>query len=154
VCLLTQKISRLHFVSLEMTKGRGRRQSLARNDEKKFGWNLREKPPQSIQWIDSSPLGGAPKMRCKEITRHGFAMLSSAVRTTAASVTVRACICAHSSHFVKEGCGALCLKLRLTSFVSAFGAATFPNRGRLRAASPRSFGKLRMTKWESALGAE
>jgi hypothetical protein len=32
--------------------------AFARNDGKKFGWDLREKTPQSILWIDSSPFGG------------------------------------------------------------------------------------------------
>jgi hypothetical protein len=76
---------------------------------------LQVKLPQSKISFDE-----AEDLLFQQITRQGVALLSLAVRTTANSVNVRACICAHSSratktahcavlkmwhssHFVKEG---------------------------------------------------
>jgi hypothetical protein len=120
-----------------------------------------KKPLSQYFGTDSSPLGGAPKVWCKKSPVNVSRCFSLAVRTTANSVNVRACYCAHSSratktahcavlimwhssHFVKEGnlisrfataspIGEACVRLRHTrnSKVKYL---------EMRRVAPRSFG--------------
>jgi hypothetical protein len=129
-CLLVQKISP--------------RATLGRNDDyKHVRWPnssvnvLHKTLPSRSRFSNVPPSLCKGRLNCgedlwnKEITRLYQRLLSSAVRTTAASVTVRACICAHSSRATKTVHCTVLIMWHLSHFV----------KEGLRRVAPRFFGK-------------